>query len=155
MLLRYCRTSLSFFSSSCEVTHFLFSANLHHHRCRGYQLDHEEARKEGKANWNTMDDTMRRAMHEEGPTPGVITLTVARRLDASDSDSWGWLVETLWPACWPPFLETTVTGSTKSVWTTTAKTTRDRVLKTTPETTLPPFIDWQISWQKLEQDDNQ
>ena len=34
----------------------------------------------GKANCDAMD-TLRRAMHEEGPTPGVITLTVARRLD--------------------------------------------------------------------------
>jgi partitioning defective protein 3 len=33
----------------------------------------------GKANCDAMD-TLRRAMHEEGPTPGVITLTVARRL---------------------------------------------------------------------------
>ena len=32
-----------------------------------------------KANCDAMD-TLRRAMHEEGPTPGVITLTVARRL---------------------------------------------------------------------------
>ena len=31
----------------------------------------------GKANCDAMD-TLRRAMHEEGPTPGVITLTVAR-----------------------------------------------------------------------------
>ena len=34
----------------------------------------------GKANCDAMD-TLRRAMHEEGPTPGVITLTVARRLN--------------------------------------------------------------------------
>ena len=45
----------------------------------------------GKANCDAMD-TLRRAMHEEGPTPGVITLTVARRLDvgplgANDSSS--------------------------------------------------------------------
>ena len=33
----------------------------------------------GKLNCDAMD-TLRRAMHEEGPTPGVITLTVARRL---------------------------------------------------------------------------
>ena len=33
----------------------------------------------GKANCDAMD-TLRRAMHEEGPTPGVITLTIARRL---------------------------------------------------------------------------
>jgi len=43
----------------------------------------------GKANCDAMD-TLRKAMHEEGPTPGVITLTVARRLNvrsASDSAS--------------------------------------------------------------------
>ena len=43
----------------------------------------------GKANCDAMD-TLRRAMHEEGPTPGVITLTVARRLDlgqGNDSSS--------------------------------------------------------------------
>ena len=34
----------------------------------------------GKANCDAMD-TLRRAMHEEGPTPGVITLTIARRLN--------------------------------------------------------------------------
>ena len=38
----------------------------------------------GKANCDAMD-TLRRAMHEEGPTPGVITLTVARRLNVSDT----------------------------------------------------------------------
>ena len=38
----------------------------------------------GKANCDAMD-TLRRAMHEEGPTPGVITLTVARRLNVNDS----------------------------------------------------------------------
>ena len=40
----------------------------------------------GKANCDAMD-TLRRAMHEEGPTPGVITLTVARRLDVGANDS--------------------------------------------------------------------
>jgi len=38
----------------------------------------------GKANCDAMD-TLRRAMHEEGPTPGVITLTVARRLNVGSS----------------------------------------------------------------------
>ena len=40
----------------------------------------------GKANCDAMD-TLRRAMHEEGPTPGVITLTVARRLDVGSGHS--------------------------------------------------------------------
>ena len=40
----------------------------------------------GKLNCDAMD-TLRRAMHEEGPTPGVITLTVARRLNVKDSTS--------------------------------------------------------------------
>ena len=40
----------------------------------------------GKANCDAMD-TLRRAMHEEGPTPGVITLTVARRLDVGTADT--------------------------------------------------------------------
>ena len=39
----------------------------------------------GKANCDAMD-TLRRAMHEEGPTPGVITLTVARRLDVGQGN---------------------------------------------------------------------
>ena len=39
----------------------------------------------GKANCDAMD-TLRRAMHEEGPTPGVITLTVARRLVVPPSE---------------------------------------------------------------------
>lgn len=38
----------------------------------------------GKANCDAMD-TLRRAMHEEGPTPGVITLTIARRLNVGPS----------------------------------------------------------------------
>ena len=40
----------------------------------------------GKANCDAMD-TLRRAMHEEGPTPGVITLTVARRLDVGSGNN--------------------------------------------------------------------
>lgn len=40
----------------------------------------------GKLNCDAMD-TLRRAMHEEGPTPGVITLTVARRLNVKESTS--------------------------------------------------------------------
>ena len=40
----------------------------------------------GKANCDAMD-TLRRAMHEEGPTPGVITLTVARRLNVRSTNS--------------------------------------------------------------------
>jgi len=40
----------------------------------------------GKANCDAMD-TLRRAMHEEGPTPGLITLTVARRLSVAGDSS--------------------------------------------------------------------
>merc|ERR1712012_70032 len=40
----------------------------------------------GKANCDAMD-TLRRAMHEEGPTPGEITLTVARRLETVNDSS--------------------------------------------------------------------
>jgi partitioning defective protein 3 len=42
----------------------------------------------GKANCDAMD-TLRRAMHEEGPTPGVITLTVARRLNIEAASGGG------------------------------------------------------------------
>ncbi|XP_059093575.1 partitioning defective 3 homolog isoform X1 [Tigriopus californicus] len=40
----------------------------------------------GKANPQAME-TLRKAMHEEGPMPGIITLTVARRCESDDPDS--------------------------------------------------------------------